>query len=440
MNHISVLLSISTGENATALITNDAVVFGILLGVLGLIFHSTTLPQFKKFYKYVPALLLCYFIPALLNSSGLISSELSNVYFVASRYLLPASLILLCLSIDLKGILNLGPKALIMFLTATLGIVIGGPIALWVVSFFHPEVLHSEQLGETWRGLATVAGSWIGGGANQAAMKEIAEASGKLFSVMAIVDVFVANVFMAILLYGAGISEKLDKFFKADNSAIGSLKKKMESYQASVQKIPTFNALFVMFGLVFLLVGASHFFSDLISPRVAGFIASEVEGNSESTWRYFTSFGSGFFWLVIIATIFGTLLSFTKAREMEGLGASKFGSVFLYVLVGSIGMGMDFRIVIKEWDTLQYLFLVGFLWIFIHAILLLAVGKLVKAPFFFLAVGSQANVGGAASAPVVASAFHPALAPVGVLLAVFGYAIGTIGAIISMTLLMIVSG
>ena len=88
-----------------AVFTNDAVVLGLLAGALGLVFYTHSLPQFKRFYTFVPALLMCYFIPAALNSLGIVNGEESNLYFVASRYLLPASLILLCLSIDLKGCL-----------------------------------------------------------------------------------------------------------------------------------------------------------------------------------------------------------------------------------------------------------------------------------------------------------------------------------------------
>ncbi|MBU1439478.1 MAG: DUF819 family protein, partial [Gammaproteobacteria bacterium] len=140
---------------------------------------------------------------------------------------------------------------------------------------------------------------------------------------------------------------------------------------------------------------------------------------------------SSFFWLVVLATTFGLLLSTTKVRELEAVGASKVGSVFIYILVATIGMHMDVTAVMDY----PVMFLVGLLWISIHAGLLLLVARLIKAPVFFLAVGSQANVGGAASAPVVASAFHPSLAPVGVLLAVLGYALGTYGAYIA-TLMM----
>src|SRR5690606_5231539 len=116
----------------------------------------------------------------------------------------------------------------------TIGIVVGGPIALWTVSLIAPEVLDDN----IWRGLSTVAGSWIGGGANQTAMKEIYGAPDQLFSAMIVVDVFVANIFMSILLFGTGMNKKINKFFKADDTAIEALTKKMENFQASIAKVP----------------------------------------------------------------------------------------------------------------------------------------------------------------------------------------------------------
>ena len=148
-----------------------------------------------------------------------------------------------------------------------------------------------------------------------------------------------------------------------------------------------------------------------------------------------SSFGSQFFWMITIATALGIALSFTKAKNYEGAGASKIGSVFIYILVATIGMKMDLSKVVDN----PGLILIGIVWMLIHIILLFIVAKLIRAPYFFLAVGSQANVGGAASAPVVAAAFHPSLATVGVLLAVFGYVVGTYGAILTAELMRIVS-
>ncbi len=402
-----------------ALFTNDAIVLGILLCVLGAIFYTSHQERFRTFYRFVPPLFLCYFVPALLNwPLGFISPEGSQLYFVASRYLLPASLILLCISIDFKALLNLGSKAIIMFFAATLGIVLGGPVAVLFVTWFMPDVV-SVPTDELWRGLSTIAGSWIGGGANQAAMKEIFEVSDNLFGSMLVVDIVVANIWMAFLFYGADQTKKIDKWLQSDVSAIEQLKTKVADYKAKVSKIPTTTDLFVMMAVAFGGVALSHWFSDYIVP-----ILSQHSDALES--MRLNSLLSGFFWLIVVATTVGLGLSFTKARQLEGVGASNWGSVFIYILVATIGMKMDLKEVFNNLD----LFAIGIIWILIHVLILFIVAKLIKAPFFYVAVGSQANIGGAASAPVVASAFSPTLAPVGALMAVLGYAVGTYGAII----------
>jgi uncharacterized membrane protein len=317
-----------------------------------------------------------------------------------------------------------------MFFTATIGIVIGGPIALWMCASWFPEVLEAAAGEEIWRGLSTVAGSWIGGGANQTAMKEINDVGDTIFSQMIIVDVFIANIFMSLILFGIGKRKKIDKWLKADNSGIDALQEKMQTYNASVSKIPTFKDVIVMVGVVFMAIGTAHVFAQLLGPFFKGIVNNP----------YFSFLSSGFFWIVVLATVFGVLLSFTKAKKMEGVGASRVGSIFIYILVATIGMKMDIEQLITNWQTFKFLIIIGLIWISIHGALLLIMAKLVKAPYFFAAVGSQANVGGAASAPVVAGAFHPSLAPVGVLLAVLGYAVGTIGAIICSSMLMAVAG
>ena len=154
-------------------LTEDTVIFGLLALCLGFVFYTSSLKTgfWKKFYSIVPAVLMCYLLPSVFTSTGLVNEESSNLYYVASRYLLPAALILMTLSIDLKAIVNLGSKALIMFFTGTAGIIIGGPIAILLVSIFSPETVGGADFDAVWRGLATIAGSWIGGSANQAAIQ-----------------------------------------------------------------------------------------------------------------------------------------------------------------------------------------------------------------------------------------------------------------------------
>jgi uncharacterized membrane protein len=420
-------------------IANDAVVLGLLAVTLAGIFYAASLPQFKKFFTFVPSLLLCYFLPAAFNSLGIVDGEASNLYFVASRYLLPASLVLLCLSIDLKGIYNLGPKALIMFFAATIGIVIGGPIALWTVGQFNPEVFGGDSPEAMWRGLSTVAGSWIGGGANQAALKEISETMDQQFSIMLIVDVFVANLWMPFLLYGASRTEAIDKWLKADSSAVNELKAKVEEYSASIARIPSFTDLMVVVGIAFGCVAISHIVADTASVGIQDWFSGILATNPDSFVQFLSSLEKGFFWIVVVATILGVALSFTKASKYEGAGASKMGSLFLYILVATIGMKMDVAALIENWATYSSAIIIGLIWMLVHIIVLVIVARVIKAPFFFVAVGSQANVGGAASAPIVASAFSPALAPVGILLAVLGYAVGTVAAIVCMEWMHIIS-
>ena len=395
---------------------NDAIVLGILMGILGFVFITSNSKNsfWVKFYKYVPALLLCYFIPSIFNSLGIISGDSSKLYFVASRYLLPTSLALLTISIDLREIKKLGSKALIMFFTGTLGIIIGGPLAILIVSLVSPDILGGSGPEAVWRGLSTVAGSWIGGGANQAAMKEVFQVDDIIFSAMVAVDVIVANVWMAILLYGAGMNNKIDNWFQADSSSINKLKDKIEAYQSQILRIPNTSDTIKVLSVGFGITAFAHFGADIIAPTILQ--------NAPLLSKF--SLTSKFFWLIVISTTLAVALSFTKARELEGVGASRIGSVFIYILVATIGMKMN---ILAIFDN-PGLFVIGFIWMIIHALMLISVAKLIKAPFFFMAVGSQANVGGAASAPVVASAFHPSLAPVGVLLAVLGYAVGTYGA------------
>ena len=399
------------------LITNDAIAFGLLMITLAGIFTTanSSHPFWKKLYTFVPSLLLCYFIPSIYSTLGWIDPSSSQLYYVASRYLLPASLVLLTLSIDLKAVLGLGWKAIAMFLTGTIGIVIGGPLAMLIVGALDPSILEaSSPDNEIWRGLATVAGSWIGGGANQTAMLEVYQPSSSLFSAMVTVDIIMANLWLAFLLYGASMATKVDQWLGSDTSAITHLREQVQDYQDKIKRIPSLSDLMSILAVAFGITAIGHIIGDNLAPWIT---------ENAPKLREF-SLDSAFFWIVVTATTGGLLVSFTKLRTLEGAGASKVGSLFLYILVMTIGLKMD----LMAFFEAPGFFLIWVIWILMHVALLLIVAKLIKAPLVFVAVGSQANVGGAASAPIVASAFHPALAPVGVLLAVLGYALGTYGA------------
>lgn len=412
----------------TALISADPVVFGMLMVVLGVVFVTEKSQHgfWKKFYAVVPALLLCYFIPGLLNTFGVIDGSASKLYPMARDYLLPLALVVLCLACDLNAILKLGPKAVILFLTGTVGVILGAPLALMIMGLFDPSLLDPAGENAIWRGMTTTAGSWIGGGANQAAMKEVYAVGADVFGKFVAVDVIVGNIWMAFLLFLAARSIKLDAMRGADTRALEDLRARVEKVSLENTRIAKTDDFIKILALGFGATGLAHWLTSFIVPF--------IKEHAPHLERY--SLTANFFWVTVLATTFGLMLSFTRAKKLEGAGASKIGSVAIYVLVATIGMQMNLASIFSDPE----LFILGLIWISFHGALMILVAIWLKAPVFYMAVGSQANIGAAASAPIVASAFHPALAPVGVLLAVLGYALGTYGGWVCGQLLRMVVG
>lgn len=414
---------------ATAVITNDIVVFGLIAATLGGIFYlaSGPTPFWRKFFAWVPALLLCYFIPAIYNTGWLtlvcgadgwisldcgyerlIDGETSQLYYFGSRVLLPAALVLLTLSVDLKGVLKLGPRLLFVFVAGTLGIVLGAMVSFQVMEWVWPAAV----AGDTWRGMAALSGSWIGGGANMVAIREIYEVDATLFGQFAVVDVAFASLWLATLLFLANRATQIDARSGADTAAIDEMRDRIAAYEAANARIPTLTDLMVIIGLAFGIVAVAH----AVSNPIAAWFGANME------WASRFSLDSNFVWIVVLSTLAGLGLSFTRVRQLENAGASKIGTVCLYFLIACIGMQMDFFRLAERPELL----LIGGIWMAVHVLTIWGAARLVKAPLFYFAVGSQGNIGAAASAPVVAAAFHPTLAPVGVLLGTVGYATGTV--------------
>lgn len=382
----------------------------ILLATLAIIFWAAQHPVLGRIFKVIPVLVFCYFVPTALATAGVIPHS-APLYDWIKSVLLPVALLLLILSLDLPGIIRLGPKAGIMLLAGTFGVVLGAPIALFIMQGWLPD--------DIWRGLSALSGSWIGGSGNMIAVGNMAEANDAQIAMMVVPDVFVASIWMAVLLYFAGRHEKIDAWTGADASAIRELEDRMASYEAQVARVPKLPDYIIVLAVGF--VGCWL-------AKLAGSKLPEIGGESpiisHSTWVY------------ILITSAGVILSFTPARRLEGAGASKVGSVMIYLLVASIGAHANFVNILEA----PALVITAMIWMSIHVGVLLFVGWMIRAPIFFVAVGSQANIGGAASAPVVAAAFHPSLTAVGVLLAVAGYVLGTYAGGLCMFLLRWASG
>ncbi|UCH64215.1 MAG: DUF819 family protein [Fidelibacterota bacterium] len=381
-------------------------ILAVLLAVLALLFMINRHPVLGKIFKVVPLLVFAYFIPTILSNTGLIPLD-SPLYDYIVQWLLPSSLVLLTLSVDIKAIIKLGRNTLLLFLIGTLTIVLGGPLAYLLFGWLAP----ADMGVEIWKGLAALSGSWIGGGANFIAIGKSVGVLDSTLSMMVVVDVAAASVWMAVLLYFAGRNQKMDDRIGADRTAIDIVKRKVEQFQAEVSRPTNLADLLKMLAIAIGGTAVAQALSQIL-PEIGDII-------------------SRFTWVVIFVTTLGLVISFTSVRDLEGAGASSMGSVFLYLLVTTIGAKAEFARVVE----VPSLVVIGAAWLALHALFILLTRWKLRAPIFFAAVGSQANVGGAASAPIVASAFHPALAPVGVLLGIAGYVLGTYAGLVCAFLL-----
>ena len=445
----------------SAWIDEPVAVLAVLLAVLAGLFFAAGRPAGARFFRVVPLLIFAYFIPTALSNIGLIPLK-SPIYDLIKTWLLPASLLLLTMSVDIPAIMKLGRNVLILFAGGTLSIVIGGPLAYLALGGLIPpqtEIVEREQdtavvnqdnvasdaeteaesvpRDQIWKGLAALSGSWIGGGANFVAIGESVGTTDSMLGTMVVIDVVLANLWMAVLLFFAANEKQMDARLGADRSALDDVKQRIESYHKEVSRETTLETLFSILAIAF---GGT-----VIATYLGNFVASSVE-SAAANEEILTSVRrlaaevdkilNPFAWTVIFVTALGVAASFTRLRRLEGAGASKIGSLFLYLLVASIGAKAEF---VRVADT-PVLLLIAALWIAIHAAFLLALRWILKAPVFFLAVGSQANIGGAASAPIVAGAFHPSLAPVGALMGVLGYVVGTYAGLLCAYLLQLVHG
>ena len=396
------------GDSTAAFLNDPVGVFGYLATVLGLVFWASRRRRLKRFFSVVPPIILAYFIPTLSTTAGITPMD-SAAYAWMRSYLLPVALLLLMISIDLRAILKLGRMALIMMLAGTAGIVLGGPVALLAFGAWLPP--------DAWKGFAALAGSWIGGTANMVAMAESVGTPDTLMGPVIVVDTVVGYGWMGVLLFLSAWQARFDAWNDAKRDALRAAGHHLEEIEGQRQPVDLPHLMMIIglgFGGAVLGKWAGGMVPELGDPKII----------THTTWA------------VLLVVTVGLALSLTPVRNLERQGASTVGFGALYLLVSAIGAQADIAAVM---DTPMFM-AVGILWIGIHAAILLLAARLVRAPLFFVATGSMANVGGAASAPVVAGIYHPALAPVGLLMGVAGYILGIYGALAAAYLLAMVGG
>ena len=392
----------------TPLIQEPMAVFGYLAAVFAGIFWISELPALQKVFRITPAVIYCYFVPTLSTTVGIIPMA-SPVYEWMTRYLLPVALLLLMITVDLKSILKLGRTALIMVTAGSIGIVIGAQIAFLAFARWLPP--------EGWKGLAALTGSWIGGTANMVAIAESVGTPDAIMGPIIVVDTVVGYGWMGVLLFLSAWQVVFDRRLQADSTALTETNKLLA--ELDTHRKPTqLRDIAIILGLGF--AGAV----------LAVQLGAALPALGDPTIISHTT------WAVLIVVTGGLLLSFTPVRNLEEVGASKVGYAALYLLLTAIGAQGNLMEVLSA----PAFFFAGVLVITIHVAVMLAVARVIKAPFFFVATGSVANIGGAGTAPIVASVYHPAMAPVGLLMAVAGYILGIYGALGAAWMLGVLAG
>jgi uncharacterized membrane protein len=359
-----------------------------------------------KWFSFFPAVFWIYAIPMLLSTFGVIDAKCAW-YKPITDWVLPASLVLLLIPTDMKAIVRLGPIALGMMLVGSLGIMFG------ICGVY---ALAKGAVGvQMWSGFGALCGSWVGGSANMIAVKEALGTPDAVFAPMLLVDTVVPYVWMGMLIAGAAWQSKYDALVRADRSVLDALRERMARSNA-VHATFSFGGVLTLFA-----VAACGSWS---ARALAGFIP-EVKG-------VFTLFT----WAIVVASLLGLILSCTPARRLEECHASKIGSWLLYFVLTTIGA----KARITDVSSAGLLILCGAAVVAIHAVVLFVGARIMKAPMFLVATASQANIGGVASAPVVAAVYEPELASVGLLLAILGNIMGTYAGIVAGYLCKIIGG
>jgi len=376
------------------MIRNPVFILFVLLGIEWAVLSAARHPRARKYFRFLPGVFWIYFLPMVVSSAGWIDAK-SPLYGWVMTYGLPASLFLLLLGVDLKAVARLGRTALLMFLFGSLGIMIGTVVSF---SLFRPMV------GDAfWSGFGALSASWTGGSANMAAVKEAIGAPDEVYLPMVVVDTLVPYVWMGILVIGAKWQAVFDRWIRADQAVIENIRQRIcgpGPNGAREVSLNGQNGLIVLLLASCVSLGLKQISSAL--PVVEGMIST-------------------FTWTIILVSAVGLVGSLTPLRRLEEMGSTKIGYFLLYFVLTTIGAKAS----VSCLGTSLILIAAGFVVVAVHAVILMGAARWLKAPFMLVATASQANIGGVASAPVVAEIYQPGLASIGLLMAVFGNVIGT---------------
>lgn len=386
-----------------ALIHNPAAILATLAGVAGFFFWLEKATGWK-FFNFVPPLIFIYLLPAFFSNVGITTSK-SPVYGMMSDIVLPMFLTILLLNIDVKSAVRVMGRGVFVMLIGTAGVIIGAPLALLLVK---------HGLGpEGWKAFAALSGSWVGGTGNMAAAQVMWDVGGAEFGLAVIGDNAVYLIWLPIMLGSKNLAGWFHKFTGVKEERINKLHAAAEAMETDETPPAMRHYLYlIFFGLAV----------TAVSSALSQILPTFDKTVSSSTWQ------------ILLVTTFGIALSFTKARTIPG--SHNLAMALVYIFVANMGARSNLAGVAYQAGW----FLLGaYIWIFIHGAFILLAARFLRVDVHTAAISSAANIGGAASAPIVAAYHNESLVPVSILMALIGYAIGNYAAYFTGLLCQLVS-
>ncbi len=385
------------------MITSPAGVFFALAGIAAFFFWLEKASGWKLF-EYLPPLIFIYAVPMILRNTGLLP-ESSATYDVMRQYGLPAFIVLLLLSVDVGSAVRVMGRGVGVMLLGSVGIVVGAPVGYFVV--------HRWLDPEAWKGFGTLAGSWIGGTGNMAAVAGALETPSDMFGLAVLADTAIYVFWLPLLLASKGFAESFNRWARVDPARLQRMDEAAAA-EAKQERPPEIRHVLYLATLASLVT----WLAAVIAPRLP-----EVgEVLSISTWN------------ILLVTTLGILLSLTPARQIPS--SHNLAMAIVYIFVARMGATASL-----EGLAQAPAFLAGAaIWIVIHGLFCLAGAWLFRVDIHSAAIASAANVGGAASAPVVAAHHRESLVPVSILMALLGYAVGNYLALVAARLCLWVGG
>ncbi len=378
------------------MITNGFTYVAVLIFIAALLVWLQKYTK-SKFFDYAPPIVLLYLITMIFCTLNVWDLEATKpAYSALKNNILFAMIFLMLLRCDIRKIFKLGPKMLGGFFCASITISLG-----FIITY---AILHGP-LGEgAWKALGALCGSWMGGSGNMIAVQAALDIGEADMAYALVVDSIDYSIWVMFLLWAINLAPKFNKWVKANTKTLDEVSKRLEDNAKANDGSITFVNIIFLLGL--------------------SLVVSALGQNIGTTLNGALPFLDTSTWTVLFITLAGLVGALTPVGKMAG--TTELSNVMLYSVVALLASRASFL----ELTDAPVWIIAGFMILGIHGILMVLCAKIFKLDMFTCGVASLANIGGSASAPILAGAYSGALVPVGVLMALMGYVIGTGGGLI----------